>query len=197
MILWFGKNKKEEELKEAGAAMESPELSADELATREAEAARKIAEQEEIERKVAEANKAWEERQAREAEAAAAEAKRLDEEVRKADEARAAAQARADDAEAARLAEEAERALTEIGEVDFPYERFLFWFLRKKMYNQRDPSLVARVLQRIKRTGFDLMPDGPAGPVTRVLGPAEDEPPPAPLVPSSDRADAAGPGRKG
>ena len=96
-----------------------------------------------------------------------------------------------------RNAEEAERALTEIGEVDFPYERFLFWFLRKKMYNQRDPNLVARVLQRIKRTGFDLMPDGPAGPVTRVLGPAEDEPPPAPLVPSSDRAEAAGPGRKG
>ena len=32
MILWFGKKKKEEELKEAGAAMESPELSADELA---------------------------------------------------------------------------------------------------------------------------------------------------------------------
>ena len=56
MILWFGKKKKEEELKEAGAAMESPELSADELAAREAEAARKIAEQEEIERKVAEAN---------------------------------------------------------------------------------------------------------------------------------------------
>ena len=56
MILWFGKKKKEEELKEAGAAMESPELSADELAAREAEAARKIAEQEEIERKVAEAH---------------------------------------------------------------------------------------------------------------------------------------------
>ena len=110
MILWFGKKKKEEELKEAGAAMESPELSEDELAAQEAEAARKIAEQEEIERKVAEANKAWEERQAREAEAAAAEAKRLDEEARKAEEARAAAQARADDAEAARLAEEAERA---------------------------------------------------------------------------------------
>ena len=42
MILWFGKKKKEEELKEAGAAMESPELSADELAAREAEAARGV-----------------------------------------------------------------------------------------------------------------------------------------------------------
>ena len=110
MILWFGKKKKEEELKAAGAAMDSPELSAEELAAQEAEAARKAAEQEEIERKVAEANKAWEERQAREAVAAAEEARRLEEEAHKAEQAREAARARADEAEAQRLAEEAERA---------------------------------------------------------------------------------------
>ena len=55
MILWFGKKKKQQELKDAGAAMEAPELSAEELAAQEAEIARKAAEQEEIERKVAEA----------------------------------------------------------------------------------------------------------------------------------------------
>lgn len=110
MILWFGKKKKQQELKDAGAAMDAPELSADELADRDADAAQKAAEQEEIERKVAEANKAWEERQAREAASAAEEAARLEEEARKAEEARAAAQARADEAEAQRLAEEADRA---------------------------------------------------------------------------------------
>jgi len=110
MILWFGKKKKQQELKDAGAAMDAPELSADELAARDADAAQKAAEQEEIERKVAEANKAWEERQAREAASAAEEAARLEEEARKAEEARAAAQARADEAEAQRLAEEADRA---------------------------------------------------------------------------------------
>ena len=110
MILWFGKKKKQQELKDAGAAMDAPELSADELAARNADAAQKAAEQEEIERKVAEANKAWEERQAREAASAAEEAARLEEEARKAEEARAAAQARADEAEAQRLAEEADRA---------------------------------------------------------------------------------------
>lgn len=110
MILWFGKKKKQQELKDAGATMDAPELSADELAARDADAAQKAAEQEEIERKVAEANKAWEERQAREAASAAEEAARLEEEARKAEEARAAAQARADEAEAQRLAEEADRA---------------------------------------------------------------------------------------
>ncbi|MAN47309.1 MAG: signal recognition particle-docking protein FtsY [Alphaproteobacteria bacterium] len=110
MILWFGKKKKKEELKQAGAAMELPELSAEELAAKEAEEARLAAEKEEIERKVAEANRAWEERQAREAKEAAEEAQRLEEEALKAEEARAAAQARADEAEAKRLEEEAERA---------------------------------------------------------------------------------------
>ncbi len=110
MILWFGKKKKAEEMKAAGAAMDAPELSAEELAAQEAEAARLAAEKEEIERKVAEANRAWEERQAREAAEADAEAKRLEEEARKAEEARAAAQARADEAEARRLAEEADAA---------------------------------------------------------------------------------------
>ena len=40
MILWFGKKKKQQELKDAGAAMEAPELSAEELAAQEAEIAR-------------------------------------------------------------------------------------------------------------------------------------------------------------
>lgn len=81
-----------------------------------------------------------------------------------------------------RTEEEAEKALKEIGNAEFPYERFLFWFLRKKMYNQRNPNLAARVLQRIKRTGFDLMPSGAANRVARVLGPSGDPLPPAPLV---------------
>jgi fused signal recognition particle receptor len=109
MILWFGKKKKADELKAAGAAMQAPELSAEELAAKEAaeaEAAKAAAEKEEIERIVAEANKAWEERQAREAQEAAAEAARLDEAARRAEEAAAAATAE----EAARLAEEAEKA---------------------------------------------------------------------------------------
>ena len=109
MILWFGKKKKKEEMKAAGTEMVSPELSAEDLAAKEAaeaEAAKAAAEKEEIERIVAEANKAWEERQAREAEEAAAEAKRLEEEARRAEEAAAAADAE----ESARLAEEAELA---------------------------------------------------------------------------------------
>ncbi|MEZ5969328.1 MAG: signal recognition particle-docking protein FtsY [Hyphomonas sp.] len=106
MILWFGKKKKADEMKAAGAAMEAPELSADELAAQQAEAARLAEEKAEIERAVAEANKAWEQRQAREAEAAAAESARLEEEARRAEEAAAKAGAE----EAARLAAEAEAA---------------------------------------------------------------------------------------
>ena len=37
MILWFGKKKKQDEARAAGAAMVAPELSADEIAAREAE----------------------------------------------------------------------------------------------------------------------------------------------------------------
>lgn len=66
MILWFGKKKTLDEAKAAGAAMPAPELSAEELAAQEAAAREKA----EIEAKVAEANRAWEERQRREAEAA-------------------------------------------------------------------------------------------------------------------------------
>jgi fused signal recognition particle receptor len=109
MILWFGKKKKKDEMAAAGAAMETPELSAEELAAKEAaeaEAAKAAAEKEEIERIVAEANKAWEERQVREAQEAAAEAERLEAAARRAEEAAAAATAE----EAARLAEEAEKA---------------------------------------------------------------------------------------
>lgn len=133
MILWFGKKKKKEELQDAGAAMPEPQLSAEEIAAKEAaekaEAERKAAEQAEIERKVAEANRAWEERQKREREEAAAEAARLEEEARRAEEAREAARKAAEaakqkaaedeaarqeaeraEAEARRLEEEAERA---------------------------------------------------------------------------------------
>ena len=138
MILWFGKKKKKEEALNAGAEMEAPELSAEELAAKQAadaeaarlaeeEAARKAAEQAEIERKVAEANRAWEERQKREAAEAEAQASALAQEARdretarlraeeeaeqarqKAEtEAEAARQAAAAQAEAERIAREAE-----------------------------------------------------------------------------------------
>jgi len=107
MILWFGKKKKQDEAKAAGAAMDAPELSADEIAARDAEIAAKEAEKAEIERVVAEANQAWEDRQSREASEAAAESERLEEEARKADAARAEALARADAEEAGRLEAEA------------------------------------------------------------------------------------------
>ena len=110
MILWFGKKKKQDEARAAGAAMVAPELSADEIAAREAETATKQAEKAEIERVVAEANKAWEERQVREAAEAEAEARRLDDEARRAETARAEALSRADESEARRLEAEAEAA---------------------------------------------------------------------------------------
>ena len=140
MILWFGKKKDKDEALKAGAEMEAPELSADELAAKQAaeaeaarladeEAAKAAAEKAEIERKVAEANAAWEERQKREALEADAEADRLAKEAelaeyarREADERAAEARKKAveDDAaaqalklaeaEAARLTQEAETA---------------------------------------------------------------------------------------
>ena len=129
MILWFGKKKKKEELKEAGAAMPEPQLSPEELAEKEAaekaEAQRKAAEQAEIERKVAEANRAWEERQKREREEAETESRRLSEEASRAEAAREAARKAADEArkraaedEAARLAAEEAEAEAERLEAD-------------------------------------------------------------------------------
>ena len=53
-------------------------------------------------------------------------------------------------------AEEGVRALREVGQVAFEYERFLYWFLQRKMFNAQDARLVDRVIQRISRTGFDL-----------------------------------------
>ena len=53
-------------------------------------------------------------------------------------------------------ADAAERALTEIRQVPFEYERFLYWFLQRKMFNAQDALLVDRVIHRISRTGFDL-----------------------------------------
>ena len=106
MILWFGKKKKLNEAKAAGEAMPAPDLSAEELAAQEAAAAEKA----EIERKVAEANRAWEERQRREAEEAADEAVRAKAaaELKLLEDRREAERLRAEAAEAARLAAEAE-----------------------------------------------------------------------------------------
>ncbi len=109
MILWFGKKSKKDEALAAGEAMEAPELSADDLAAQQAiaaeaarlaqeEATQKAAEQAEIERKVAEANAAWEARQKREAAEAESEAARLAEEAAKAEAARAEALRLAQDA---------------------------------------------------------------------------------------------------
>lgn len=129
MILWFGKKKKKEEALKAGAEMEAPELSAEELAAQKAaeeeaarlakeEAARKAAEQEEIERKVAEANRAWEERQKREAAEAEQEAARLAQEAADREAARKRAEEEAEQARLkaeadAKAAEEAARAQAE------------------------------------------------------------------------------------
>lgn len=122
MILWFGKKKKKKELEDAGTEMQAPELSADELAAREAaekeEAERKAAEQAEIERKVAEANRAWEERQQREREAAEAERQRLAEEGRKAEEAREAARKAAEEARQKAEADEAAHQAAEEAEAE-------------------------------------------------------------------------------
>lgn len=107
MILWFGKKKKKDELLEAGAEMQAPQLSAEDLAAQQAaeaeaarlaeeEAVRLAAEKAEIEAKIAEANKAWEERQQREAAEAENQAKQLAEDT---------ARAEAAKADAARLAE--------------------------------------------------------------------------------------------
>ncbi|WP_300377415.1 signal recognition particle-docking protein FtsY [Henriciella sp.] len=92
MILWFGKKKKKKKLEDAGAAMDAPELSADELAAREAVA------HEEADTATEAVDHAQEDEVARQQEAAAAEQRRLEEEHE--------AERRA---EAAREAEEAER----------------------------------------------------------------------------------------
>ncbi|MEP1144759.1 MAG: signal recognition particle-docking protein FtsY [Henriciella sp.] len=116
MILWFGKKKKKDEVLLAGAEMEAPELSTEELAAQKAaeadaaraaeeEAQRKAAEQAEIERKVAEANQAWEDRQKREAADAEARTANLAEEARQREAARVQAEQQA---EQARLKAEAD-----------------------------------------------------------------------------------------
>lgn len=116
MILWFGKKKKKDEALEAGAQMDAPELSAEELAAKQAaeaeaarisevQAAQKAAEHAEIERKVAEANAAWEERQKREAAEAELEAKKLADNAARVEAERKRAEAQA---EAARLQAEAD-----------------------------------------------------------------------------------------
>lgn len=81
-----------------------------------------------------------------------------------------------------RNAGEAERAFAEIGGVAYDYERFLYWFLRRKMFNSRNPNVGARVMQRIERTGFEFLPASPA-PDPLLAGVAE-SPGKAPLKPS-------------
>ena len=66
---------------------------------------------------------------------------------------------------------EAARALREIGTRPFDYDRFLYWFLRRKMYSQRNPNLAQRVLQRIAQTGFEMRPDRPP----RLIFPDDEE----------------------
>lgn len=106
MILWFGKKKKLDDAKAAGAAMVQPELSAEEIAAQAAAAREKA----EIEAKVAEANRAWEERQKREAQEAEDEAVR----------AKAAAELKLleERREHARLREEAEAAARAAAEAE-------------------------------------------------------------------------------
>ncbi len=133
MILWFGKKKKKEELEDAGAQMREPELSAEEIAEKEAaekaeadrkaaeeaaEAERKAAEQAKIDAAIAEANKAWEERQKREAAEAEDEAARqkAENELKILEERRRAEAAR----EEARRKEEERQAAIARGEPD-PY----------------------------------------------------------------------------
>lgn len=73
-----------------------------------------------------------------------------------------------------RNAAQAEAALAGIGERPFDYERFAYWFLRRKMFNSRNPNVGERVMQRIARTGFEFLPgktpprEGLHGPKSRV-----------------------------
>ncbi len=112
MILWFGKKKALEDAKAAGADMDAPLLTEEELAAKQREeeeaAARQAAEQAEIERKVAEAAAAWEERQKRlrlEAETEE-ERKKAEAELALLEERRETARRLEEAKEAARLAEE-------------------------------------------------------------------------------------------
>ncbi|MEQ9260701.1 MAG: hypothetical protein RIG84_16565 [Roseovarius sp.] len=57
-----------------------------------------------------------------------------------------------------RSAAEAEEALAGIGAREFDFERFAYWFLRRKMFNSRNPNVGERVMQRIARTGFEFLP---------------------------------------
>lgn len=124
MILWFGKKKDREAAKAAGAEMAEPQLSAEELAAKaaaeKAAAIEKAREQAEIDRKVEEAAKAWEERQKREAKTAEDEAARekAEAELKRLEERREAARQKAEAEEAARKAEIERQAAIARGEVD-------------------------------------------------------------------------------
>ena len=124
MILWFGKKKAREDAIAAGAEMAEPQLTADELAVKEAEekaaAIEKAREQAEIDRKIAEAAKAWEERQKREAETAEDDAARekAAAELQRLEERREAERLKAEAEEAARKAEIERQAAIARGEID-------------------------------------------------------------------------------
>ncbi len=53
---------------------------------------------------------------------------------------------------------EAKAAFAEVGEREFPFEKFLYWFLRRKTFDIQNPNLARRVLHRIEQTGFELTP---------------------------------------
>ena len=124
MILWFGKKKDKDAAKAAGAEMVEPQLSADELAQKEAaekaERDKKAREQAEIDRKLEEAAKAWEERQKREAKTAEDEAARAraEAELKLLEERREAERKKAEEEEAARKAEIERQAAIARGEID-------------------------------------------------------------------------------
>jgi hypothetical protein len=51
---------------------------------------------------------------------------------------------------------EAGRALRGIRSVPFEFDRFVFWFLRRKMFNAKLPNIADQVVARIEKTGFSL-----------------------------------------
>ena len=137
MILWFGKKKDREDAKIAGTDMQDPELSAEELeakqAAEKAEREAKAREQAEIDRKIDEAGRAWEERQKREAKTAEDEEARAkaEAELKLLEERKQIALAKAEAEEAERKAEIERQAAIARGEVDPMAETRSSGFLSK------------------------------------------------------------------
>lgn len=55
-------------------------------------------------------------------------------------------------------AEEVPEAIRDIGSMHFRHELFLHWFLRKRAYDIRNPSLQDRFLKRLAKAGYQLAP---------------------------------------